>query len=254
MEKMKEADVMLSVKNIHKRFGDNKVLNGINLDIKKKEVAVILGPSGSGKTTLLRCINFLETADEGSIEINHCVVDCRRKRADQVRTLRKKTSMVFQQYNLFRNRTAIQNVTEGLIVVKRMNRKEAENIAEDALRKVGLLDKRDFYPSQLSGGQQQRIGIARAIVMQPDVILFDEPTSALDPELVGEVLNTIRDVAQLGITMVVVTHEIAFAREVATRTIFMEGGVVVEDGTPDEVINHPKAKRTQEFLKRINHA
>jgi L-cystine transport system ATP-binding protein len=162
--------------------------------------------------------------------------------------------MVFQQYNLFRNRTAIQNVTEGLIVVKRMNRKEAENIAEDALRKVGLLDKRDFYPSQLSGGQQQRIGIARAIVMQPDVILFDEPTSALDPELVGEVLNTIRDVAQLGITMIVVTHEIAFAREVATRTIFMEGGVVVEDGTPDEVINHPKAKRTQEFLKRINHA
>lgn len=254
MEKMQEADVMLSVKNIHKRFGDNKVLNGVNLDIKKKEIAVILGPSGSGKTTLLRCINFLETADEGSVEISHCVVDCRHKKPDQVRTLRKKTSMVFQQYNLFRNRTAIQNVTEGLIVVKRMNRKEAENIAEDALRKVGLLDKRDFYPSQLSGGQQQRIGIARAIVMQPDVILFDEPTSALDPELVGEVLNTIRDVAQLGITMIVVTHEIAFAREVATRTIFMEGGVVVEDGTPDEVINHPKAKRTQEFLKRINHA
>lgn len=254
MEKTQETDIMLSVKNIHKRFGDNKVLNGVNLDIKKKEVAVILGPSGSGKTTLLRCINFLETADEGSVEINHCVVDCRRKKPDQVRTLRKKTSMVFQQYNLFRNRTAIQNVMEGLIVVKRMNREKGESIAEDALQKVGLLDKRDFYPSQLSGGQQQRIGIARAIVMQPDVILFDEPTSALDPELVGEVLNTIRNVAQLGITMVVVTHEIAFAREVATRTVFMEGGVVVEDGTPDEVINHPKAKRTQEFLKRINHA
>jgi len=253
VEKTIDTDIMLSVKNVHKRFDDNNVLNGVNLDIRKGEIAVILGPSGSGKTTLLRCINFLEKADTGSICVNHYTVDCQCRKASSIRTLRKKTSMVFQQYNLFRNRTAVQNVMEGMVVVKGMSKKQAQEIAESTLQEVGLLDKKDFFPSQLSGGQQQRVGIARAIVMQPDVILFDEPTSALDPELVGEVLKSISDVAKLGITMVIVTHEIAFAKEVATRAIFMEGGVVVEDGVPEQVINHPKAKRTQEFLRRINH-
>lgn len=249
---MAESNAMLSIKNIYKHFGDNNVLNGVNMDIQKGEVVVILGPSGSGKTTLLRCINFLETANEGSIVVNNYEVKANEKSAKKIRTLRRKTAMVFQQYNLFRNRTAIQNVMEGLIVVKKLPKKEAEEKAEKALEAVGLIEKKDFYPSQLSGGQQQRVGIARALVMEPDVLLFDEPTSALDPELVGEVLASIREVAKMGITMVVVTHEIAFAKEAATRVIFMEGGVVVEDGKPDEVINHPKSERAREFLARIN--
>lgn len=249
---MANESTMLTIKQIYKRFGDNNVLNGVDMDINKGEVVVILGPSGSGKTTLLRCINFLEKADEGSITVNGYEVGAKDSRQARIRTLRRKTAMVFQQYNLFRNRTAIQNIMEGLLIIKKMPKQEAEAKAENALKSVGLLDKRDFYPSQLSGGQQQRIGIARALVMEPDVLLFDEPTSALDPELVGEVLTTIREVAKSGITMVVVTHEIAFAKEAASRVIFMEGGVVVEDGTPDEVINHPKSERAQEFLARIN--
>lgn len=251
---MSESNVMLSIKNVYKHFGDNNVLNGVNIDIKKGEVVVILGPSGSGKTTLLRCINFLEKANEGSIAVNQYEVSAQEKKAAKIRTLRRKTAMVFQQYNLFRNRTAIQNVMEGLVVVKKMPQKEAEEKACAALEAVGLLDKRDFYPSQLSGGQQQRIGIARALVMEPDVLLFDEPTSALDPELVGEVLNSIRQVAKTGITMIVVTHEIAFAKEAASRVIFMEGGVVVEDGAPEQVINQPKTDRARQFLTRINQA
>ena len=249
---MDKTKVMISLKDIHKHFGDNNVLNGVNMDIMKGDVVVILGPSGSGKTTMLRCINFLEKADQGSITVNDYSVECRKASNEKIRTLRKKTAMVFQQYNLFRNRTALQNVMEGLIVVKKMDKKEAEKIAAEALTRVGLSGKEDFYPSQLSGGQQQSVGIASAIVLQPDVILFDEPTSALDPELVGEVLETIKEVARLGITMIVVTHEISFARDVASRVIFMEGGVVVEDGTPEEVINNPKADRTREFLRRIN--
>lgn len=247
-------DVMVSIKNVYKHFGDNNVLNGVNIDIPKGQVVVILGPSGSGKTTLLRCINFLEKADEGSIAVNHYLLSVKEKKAAKIRTLRRKTAMVFQQYNLFRNRTALQNIMEGLVVVKRMTKREAEEKAEKALAAVGLADKRDFYPSQLSGGQQQRIGIARALVLEPDLLLFDEPTSALDPELVGEVLASIREVAEMGVTMIVVTHEIAFARDVANRVIFMEGGVVVEDGTPDEVINHPKTERAQAFLARIRQA
>ncbi|MBR1865714.1 MAG: amino acid ABC transporter ATP-binding protein [Lachnospiraceae bacterium] len=243
---------MLSIKNVYKHFGDNNVLNGVNIDVKKGEVVVILGPSGSGKTTMLRCINFLERANEGSITVGNYTVTAKEKNKKKIRNLRRRTAMVFQQYNLFRNRTAVENVMEGLVVVKKMNREEARKKAEDALKDVGLLEKKDFYPSQLSGGQQQRVGIARALVMEPDVLLFDEPTSALDPELVGEVLECIRTVARTGITMMIVTHEIAFAREAATRVIFMEGGVVVEDGTSEEVIDHPKTERTQEFLARIN--
>ncbi len=251
---MSDKDVMLSIHNVYKHFGDNNVLNGVDIDIKKGEVVVILGPSGSGKTTLLRCINFLEKADEGSITVNQYGVSAKEKKAVKIRTLRRKTAMVFQQYNLFRNRTAIQNVMEGLVIVKKMPKKEAEEKASAALEAVGLLDKRDFYPSQLSGGQQQRVGIARALVMEPDVLLFDEPTSALDPELVGEVLSSIRQVAKTGITMIVVTHEIAFAKEAASRVIFMEGGVVVEDGEPEQVINHPKTDRARQFLTRIHQA
>ncbi|MCR5784578.1 MAG: amino acid ABC transporter ATP-binding protein [Eubacterium sp.] len=243
---------MLSIKNIYKHFGDNNVLNGVNIDVDKGEVVVILGPSGSGKTTMLRCINFLEHANEGSITVNDYTVDAKEKSERKICTLRRKTAMVFQQYNLFRNKTAVENVMEGLVTVKKMDRRVAREKSEQALYNVGLLEKADFYPSQLSGGQQQRVGIARALVMQPDVILFDEPTSALDPELVGEVLECIKKVAKTGITMLIVTHEIAFAKEAATRVIFMEGGIVVEDGSPEEVIDNPKTKRTQEFLARIN--
>ncbi|MQN00999.1 MAG: amino acid ABC transporter ATP-binding protein [Lachnospiraceae bacterium] len=245
---------MVSLNNIYKHFGENNVLNGVNIDIRKGDVVVILGPSGSGKTTLLRCINFLERADQGTITIDNYTVSSKEKKQSKILALRRKTAMVFQQYNLFRNRTAVENVMEGLRVVKKVPKAEARKKAEAALDKVGLLDKADFYPAQLSGGQQQRIGIARALVMEPDLILFDEPTSALDPELVGEVLSCIRDVAKTGITMIVVTHEIAFAKEAATRVIFMEGGVVVEDGTPDQLINHPENERTQQFLARINGA
>ncbi len=246
------SEQILKVSNIYKRFGDNNVLNGVNISIDRGEVVVILGPSGSGKTTMLRTLNFLDPADAGEITIGSMTVKCQEKNKRKIRALRRKTAMVFQQYNLFRNRTAIENVMEGLIVVKKLSRSEARAIALKALEQVGLSDKSDLYPAQLSGGQQQRVSIARAMVMKPEVILFDEPTSALDPELVGEVLKSIRDVAKTGITMVIVTHEIAFAKEAASRVIFMDGGVVVESGTPDEVINHPKTDRARVFLERIN--
>ena len=245
------AEKVLDITNVYKRFGDNNVLNGVNISISRGEVVVILGPSGSGKTTMLRTINFLDPADAGEITIDGMTVKCQEKNKKKVRALRQKTAMVFQQYNLFRNRTAIENVMEGLLIVKKMPKGKAKDVAQTALDKVGLLDKADFYPAQLSGGQQQRVSIARALVMKPEVILFDEPTSALDPELVGEVLKCIRDVAKTGITMVIVTHEIAFANEAASRVIFMDGGVVVENGTPDQVINHPKTERAKAFLDRI---
>jgi len=243
--------IMLELKHIQKSFGSNTVIHDVSLSIKKGEVVVILGPSGSGKTTLLRSINFLDKADKGSITVNDFTVDCEKASSSKIRALRSKTAMVFQQYNLFRNKTVLQNVMEGLIVVKGMKKCDAKIFSEQALERVGLQGRFDYYPSQLSGGQQQRVGIARALVMQPEVILLDEPTSALDPELVGEVLNTIKEVAQSGITMVIVTHEIAFAKEVATRVVFMEGGYVVEDGSPDEVIKNPKEERTKQFLSRI---
>ena len=242
---------MVELNNIHKSFGKNHILKGVDLEVKKGEVVVILGPSGSGKTTLLRTINFLDSADEGSITVNGYTVDCKKHTNAQIIELRRKTAMVFQNYNLFQNKTILQNVMEGLVTVKKFQKKDAEEMSRAILEKVGLGERCSFYPSQLSGGQQQRAGIARALILDPDVILFDEPTSALDPELVGEVLNTIKAVAETGITMIVVTHEISFAREVASRIIFMEGGVIVEAGTPEEILVNPQEARTQQFLRRI---
>ena len=242
---------MVELKNIQKSFGSNHILKGVNMSIGKGEVVVILGPSGSGKTTLLRTINFLDAADEGSIWVSGFEVDAKKHSKSQVIELRRKTAMVFQNYNLFANKTILENVMEGLVTVKKFKKSDAEAMSREILKKVGLEERCDFYPAQLSGGQQQRAGIARALILDPDVILFDEPTSALDPELVGEVLNTIKAVAQTGITMIVVTHEIAFAREVASRVVFMEGGVVVEEGKPEEILVAPKHPSTQRFLKRI---
>lgn len=242
---------MVELKNIQKSFGSNHILKGVNMSIGKGEVVVILGPSGSGKTTLLRTINFLDAADEGSISVSGFEVDAKKHSKSQVIELRRKTAMVFQNYNLFANKTILENVMEGLVTVKKFKKSDAEAMSREILKKVGLEERCDFYPAQLSGGQQQRAGIARALILAPDVILFDEPTSALDPELVGEVLNTIKAVAQTGITMIVVTHEIAFAREVASRVVFMEGGVVVEEGKPEEILVAPKHPSTQRFLKRI---
>lgn len=242
---------MVELKNIQKSFGSNHILKGVNMSIGKGEVVVILGPSGSGKTTLLRTINFLDAADEGNISVSGFEVDAKKHSKSQVIELRRKTAMVFHNYNLFANKTILENVMEGLVTVKKFKKSDAEAMSREILKKVGLEERCDFYPAQLSGGQQQRAGIARALILDPDVILFDEPTSALDPELVGEVLNTIKAVAQTGITMIVVTHEIAFAREVASRVVFMEGGVVVEEGKPEEILVAPKHPSTQRFLKRI---
>lgn len=223
----------------------------VNMDIDQGDVVVILGPSGSGKTTFLRCLNFLEQADGGTMEFHGEKLQLASASKQAIADIRKKTAFVFQNYNLFANKTILENVMEGLVTVKKFKKSDAEEMSKNILNKVGLSERYDFYPSQLSGGQQQRAGIARALILDPDVILFDEPTSALDPELVGEVLNTIKNVAQTGITMIVVTHEIAFAKEVATRVIFMEGGKVVEQGPPEEILVNPKEPRTQQFLSRI---
>ena len=241
---------MLSVRNVHKAFHDNKVLKGINLTVEKGDVIVILGRSGSGKTTLLRCFNFLERADEGTLDFDGIHTDLKHASADVIHKVRMKTAFVFQHYNLFQNKTALQNVMEGLVTARKIPKKEAEETAKKALDKVGLSDKYHSWPYQLSGGQQQRVGIARAIAVKPDVILFDEPTSSLDPELVGEVLGTMKLLAAEGVTMVVVTHEIDFAKNVATKVVFMADGVVVEEGSTAEVIGHPKHERTKQFLQR----
>lgn len=242
---------MVKLENIKKSFSGNEILKGIDLTINTGEVVVILGPSGSGKTTLLRCINFLEAADEGSVTVDDKTVQCKKAGGRDILELRRKTAMVFQNYNLFRNKTLLENVIEGPLVVRRATRKEATDKAVKLLDKVGLGERLDNYPSQVSGGQQQRAGIVRALIMNPEVILFDEPTSALDPELVGEVLATIKAVAKTGITMIVVTHEIAFAREVADRVVFMADGRIVEQGPPGEVIEHPREERTRDFLSRL---
>ncbi|MFD1707409.1 amino acid ABC transporter ATP-binding protein [Siminovitchia sediminis] len=242
---------MIKLRNIKKQFKHNQVLKGIDLDVQKGDVLVIVGPSGSGKTTLLRCMNYLEKPDEGTIEIDGFTVEGSHASKGDILALRRKTAMVFQHYNLFKNKTVIENVMEGLIVAKKMPKKKAKDISRALLEKVGLAEKVDEYPSQLSGGQQQRVGIARALALNPSVILFDEPTSALDPEMVGEVLSIIKEIAEEGITMVVVTHEIDFAREVANRVIFMDEGHIVEQGTPQEVLIHPKHERTKRFLRRL---
>ena len=242
---------MIAIRDVHKAFQDNKVLKGVSIEINKGDVVVILGPSGSGKTTLLRTINFLERADSGTLEWEDERLDLRHASRKEVAQIRKKTAFVFQNYNLFQNKTALGNVMEGLTVARKVPKAEAEKIAKKALDKVGLSDRYDYYPSQLSGGQQQRVGIARAVAVNPDIILFDEPTSALDPELIGEVLNVMKDLAAEGTTMIVVTHEMKFAQEVANKVIFMDGGLVVEEGTADEIFRHPKEPRTQQFLRRI---
>jgi len=242
---------MIALSNISKSFGRNQVLQDISLNVNRGEVVVILGPSGSGKTTLLRCVNYLEKPGSGQIAVGDFHVDCSRARRGDILQLRRKTAMVFQQYNLFRHKTALENVMEALLVVKKLPAAEARKRSIALLEKVGLGAKLNEYPSRLSGGQQQRVGIARALALEPEVILFDEPTSALDPELVGEVLEVIRAIAREGITMIVVTHEMGFARDVANRVVFMDGGVIVEEGTPDEVFQHPKEERTKQFLRRI---
>ncbi|MFV8814602.1 amino acid ABC transporter ATP-binding protein [Aerococcus urinaeequi] len=241
---------MIQVENIHKKFDQNEILKGIDLTINQGEVVVIIGPSGSGKTTFLRCLNFLERADEGYLKIGDQQVDFEKVSKKEILDIRKKTAMVFQQYALFSNRTALENVIEGLVVARKVPKKEATEKGRDLLAKVGLEGKEGHYPHELSGGQQQRVGIARALALNPEVILFDEPTSALDPELVGETLEVIKDVAQSGSTLVIVTHEMQFAYEVADRVIFMENGVIVEQGTPEEVFDNTQEERTQNFLKR----
>lgn len=242
---------MIQLSGIKKSFHDLEILKSVDLTIEKGEVVVILGPSGSGKTTLLRSINCLNRADDGTVAIGDLRVDLKRPKKHEILALRRKTAMVFQHYNLFHNKTALQNISEALIMVKKLPKKEAEAIAAEYLRQVGLADKTDRYPRQLSGGQQQRIGIARALAIDPELLLFDEPTSALDPELVGEVLDVMKAIAGQGRTMLIVTHEISFAKEIASRIVFMDGGVVVEEGPPEEILNRPQNPRTISFLRRL---
>lgn len=242
---------MLEIKDVHKAFGDNEVLKGVSIEVEKGDVVVILGPSGSGKTTLLRSINFLEHADKGTLHFDDIDIDLSHASKRDIKKVRKKTAFVFQNYNLFANKTALENVTEGLVIARKVPKAKAIEIAKNALDKVGLSQRYDYYPSQLSGGQQQRVGIARAIAVSPDIVLFDEPTSALDPELIGEVLNVMKELAKEGTTMIVVTHEMKFAQDVANKVIFMDGGVVVEEGSPKDIFVHPKEERTRQFLSRI---
>ena len=244
---------MLEIKNIKKTFdGKTFVLNGIDISVNRGEVVAILGPSGGGKTTLLRCANFLETADSGQLTFDGRTYDLATIRKKDIAEIRRKTAFVFQNYNLFLNKTALQNVTEGLIIARKMDKAKADQIARSALERVGMQGRADFYPNQLSGGQQQRVAIARAIATEPEIIYFDEPTSALDPELTGEVLSVMRELAAEGMTMLVVTHELGFARNISTRTVFIEGGVVVEEGPSQEFFRNPREERTQAFLRAIS--
>lgn len=242
---------MIKIKDLHKSFNGLEVLKGIDLDIKKGEVVVVIGPSGTGKSTLLRCMNFLEKPNKGIIEIEDLKVDVENATKEQIHQLRMNTSMVFQSYNLFKNKTALENIMEPLVVVKKMDKTKAEKIAMDILKKVGLEDKRDYYPSKLSGGQQQRVGIGRAMAVDPKIMLFDEPTSALDPELVGEVLEVIKNLAEQDTTMIIVTHEMRFAKSAADRVIFMDGGKIVEQGSPQQIFDNPQNERTVKFLNQV---
>jgi L-cystine transport system ATP-binding protein len=243
---------MIEIKNLWKSFGKTEVLKGIDFHVKPGEVVALIGPSGSGKTTLLRCINFLEKADAGTIRIDDTGADFKRVSPRTKLALRRKTAMVFQNFALFLNKTVVENVMEGLLVSKKMRKDEARTIAEDFLRRVCLEDKFDSKPFELSGGQQQRVGIARAMALNPRVILLDEPTSALDPEKVHEILGVIKCVIQTGVTMVIVTHEMQFAYDVATKVVFIDKGKIVEEGTQKEVFDNPKEERTRQFLEHFN--
>lgn len=245
---------MLEISNVYKSFGSLDVLKGIDLQVKRGDVISILGPSGSGKTTLLRCMNYLERADKGAMVFNGETYQMNKLLKKEIAGIRKKTAFVFQSYNLFLNRTALQNVTEGLIAARNIPKAEAVERGKLALEKVGMLKREDAYPHQLSGGQQQRVAIARAIATNPEIIFFDEPTSALDPELTGEVLAVIRQLASEGMTMLIVTHEMAFAKNVSNQIIFMENGVIVESGDARGFFEHPKQQRTRSFIRTVGGA
>ena len=242
---------VLEVSNIKKVFGDHAVLRDVNLNVNKGDVKVILGPSGSGKTTFLRCLNLLERPDFGTMKLSDQQYDLTKITSKEILEIRRKTSFVFQNYNLFANKNVLENVTLGLTLARKVPKDEAQEIGIKLLDRVGLKDKYHLYPEQLSGGMQQRVGIARAMAVNPEVILFDEPTSALDPEIIGDVLGVMKEFAQDGVTMVVVTHEMGFAREVASEVIFMADGVVVEKGSPDQIFDDPREERTKTFLSRI---
>ncbi|KEI87296.1 glutamine ABC transporter ATP-binding protein [Clostridium botulinum B2 267] len=239
---------MIEIKNLNKSFGKNHILKGINTHIDKGQVVVVIGPSGSGKSTFLRCLNLLESPEEGNIIFENEDITSKKTNINKVR---EKMGMVFQQFNLFPHKTVLENITISPIKVKKLSEEKANEIAIKLLKKIGLEDKASFYPSQLSGGQKQRIAIARALAMEPDVMLFDEPTSALDPEMVGEVLNVMKDLALEGMTMVVVTHEMGFAKEVGDRVMFMDEGRILEEGTPYDIFNNAKNSRTKDFLGKI---
>jgi len=249
---------MVEVKNIYKRFGSLEVLKGINLSVQKGEVVAVIGPSGSGKSTLLRCLCHLERIDRGSIKIENEFMAIEDESGNSVyapdkkiRQICGKVGMVFQHFNLFPHMTVLENIIEAPVIVMKMNKPDAIDLAETLLRKVGLLDKRDCYPSQISGGQKQRVAIARALALKPEIILFDEPTSALDPELTGEVLTVMRELAKEKMTMLVVTHEMGFAREVANRVVFMDEGEIIEEGPPGEILTCPSHERTKAFIDKV---
>ena len=246
--------MMIQVKNLRKKFKNLVVLDGIDLNVNRGEVVAIIGPSGSGKSTLLRCLNFLETPDEGIISIGKATLNVANYTQKDVHALRQQTAMVFQNYNLFKNKTALQNITESLILTKNMTKQQAEKVGRELLESVGLAHKADNYPITLSGGQQQRVGIARALAVDPHAILLDEPTSALDPELVSEVLQVIKSISQQDTTMLIVTHEMDFAREVADKIIFMADGCIVEQGTPKELFDFTSNPRTKKFLRQTEPA
>lgn len=239
---------MITVKNLHKSFDELNVLNGIDEHISQGEVVVVIGPSGGGKSTFLRCLNLLEEPTEGEIYIDDELINAPKVNVNKIR---QKMGMVFQHFNLFPHLTIMQNITLAPVKLKKMSKENAVKKGGELLERVGLLDKADAYPSQLSGGQKQRVAIARALAMEPEIMLFDEPTSALDPEMVGEVLDVMSDLAKSGMTMVIVTHEMNFAREVGTRVLFMDRGIILESGTPDEIFSNPQNERTKEFLRKI---
>lgn len=243
---------MIEVKNLKKRYHNNIVLDGIDLKINKGDVVGIIGPSGTGKSTLLRCINQLEVPESGEITINDLTVDLSKKKQKDILKIRNNTGMVFQKFNLFERKTVLENVMEGLIIVQKKSKNEAIEIARSELKRVGMSAWENHYPKHLSGGQQQRVAIARALAMKPQLLLLDEPTSALDPELVGEVLGTIRTVAENGFTMLLVSHEMNFVRNVSNRVIFLDGGHIVDDGTPQEVFQNPKHQRTKDFFNKMH--